>query len=233
MTACLRLRIVVVVCTVVASPALATPILDQSNITFLTFDGDGAPGSAVIPDQTVAQTFSVGISGVLTQIDLGIYRDADAIGDVTLNLLPASIFPSFDLSPSLLSATIPIMSIPLLTTTLTSVDVSSANLAVHLGDQLAVVLSRSVGSPDSPPWVVWQDSDFLFPYEGGSFFVAHPFIPGWIPVSGDHRFQTWVDPTLVPEPSTLLLLATGLLGFRRQIRKMGKRAGIRRCPLVC
>jgi hypothetical protein len=141
-----------------------------------------------------------------------------AIGDVTLSLLPLSTFPEVDLGASLFSSTIPITSIPLLTTTLTTVDVSAANLDVHAGDQLAIVLSRSVGPPDSP-WVIWQDSDFLFPYVGGETFVAHPFSPVWLPVSGDHRFQTWVGPTAVPEPSTFLLLAMGLLGIHRRIQK--------------
>ena len=207
----------------VGSPAFATPILDQSNITFLTFGGEGAPGSAVSPSQTVAQTFTVGISGALTQVDLGIYRDVGAIGDVTLSLLPVSAFPSFDLNASLFSTTIAITSIPLLTTSLTTVDVSAASLGVQAGDQLAIVLSRSVGP--GVPSVVWQDSHFLFPYEGGETFVAHPPSPVWLPVSGDHRFRTWVDPTAVPEPSTFLLLAMGLLCIHRRVQKTWTRPG--------
>jgi hypothetical protein len=175
------------------TPLPVGPMLDQSNITYLSFGGDGAPGSAVTPGQSVAQIFTAGISGLLTSVDLGIYREAGAIGDVTLDILPFSVFPAFDLSPSLFSMTIPLDGIPLLTTTLTSVDVSGANLLVSAGDQLAVVLRRSAGSFTSP-WVVWQDSDPTSPYPGGGAFVHHPGFAQWLSVSGDYRFQTWVNP---------------------------------------
>ena len=171
------------------APVPSAPLLDQSNITFLTFGGDGAPGSAVSPFQTVAQTFTVGISGLLSRIDLGIYREAAATGDVTLDILPFSAFPAYDLGSSLFTTVLPITSIPLLTTTLTSVDVTAANLSVTTGDQLAIVLRRPAGTA----WVVWQDSDFAFPYQGGSFFVHHPGFVEWMSVTGDHRFQTWVS----------------------------------------
>jgi hypothetical protein len=177
-------------CTAVSS----VPVLDQSNTTFLTFGGAGAPGSAVTSGQTVAQTFTVGVSGSLTTIDLGLYKDPGTIGDVTLEILPFSVFPTFDFSASLYSTTIPITSIPLLTTALTSIDVSAANLSVTSGEQLAIALHRSAGPANSSPWVVWQDSDPASPYPGGSFFVFHPGFTQWLSVSGDHRFQTWVSP---------------------------------------
>ena len=167
------------------------PILDQSNVTFLTFGGSGAPGSYVTASQTVAQTFTVGISGLLKRIDVGIYRENGASGVVTLDILPASVFPASNLSAldaSLYSTTIPIASVPLLTTTLTSVDVS-ANLSVTSGQQLAIVLRRSAGSPQ----VIWQDSDPASPYPGGSHF-NYLSGPQWLLQSGDHRFQTWVSP---------------------------------------
>jgi hypothetical protein len=171
------------------APVASAPMLDQSNITFLSFGGDGAPGSAVNPTQSVAQTFTVGLTGVLATIDLGIYRDPAAnTGDVTLDIVPAGALPAYDLSSSLFTTTIPIGSIPLLTTNLTSVDVSAAQLSVNAGDQLAIVLRRQSG----PSWVVWQDS--ALEYSKGSFFTWHPGWTTWMPVTGDHRFQTWVIP---------------------------------------
>lgn len=171
-----------------AAVAIA-PVLDQSNITYLTFGGAGAPGSSVTAFQYVAQTFTVGISGTLAKVDLGLYRDPAAIsGDVTLDIVPFSAFPGYDLSSSLFSTTLPIASIPLLTLDLTTVDVSSANISVTAGDKFAIVLRRASG----PSWVVWQDSDFSAPYGGGDFYTWHPGEAVWRWVSGDHRFQTWV-----------------------------------------
>jgi hypothetical protein len=165
------------------------PILDQSNITYLSFGGDGAPGSAVSPSQAVAQTLTVGISGVLAKIDLGLYRYPDATtGDVTLDIMPAGVFPAYNLSSSLFTTTIAISSIPLLTTDLTSIDVSAGNISVKSDDQLAIVLRR----PSGPSWVIWQDSNS--PYAGGSSFTWHPGWTAWHPVGGDYRFQTWVLP---------------------------------------
>lgn len=167
-------------------------VVDQSNITYLSFGGDGAPGSAVNPTQSVAQTFTVGLSGLLSRIDLGLYRDAAALtGDVTVDILPASVLPAYEFGSSLFTMTIPIASIPLLTTNLTTIDLSAANLAVNAGQQLAIVLRRPAGAG----WVIWQDSNPAVPYDAGGSFTWHPAgWPAWIPVGGDHRFQTWVLP---------------------------------------
>jgi hypothetical protein len=198
--------------------ARADLILDQSHVV-PTFQGD----FAVITVQSVAQTFTVGVAGELAQVDLQIYKNTGTIGDLVFSIRTTiGGVPNPDDSQSLFQTIIPLSAIPtidnpFLPVPLTSIDVSSAGIAVTPGDVLALSLSRmGVGSP---PWVLWRQSlDGTYP--GGSTFTrASPLAP-WTPAFGgnaDGGFQTFVSVGgVVPEPSSLILCLLGgiLVWFR-------------------
>jgi hypothetical protein len=208
---------------VAATPPLARgdPVLDQSAWGYTHH----RIGNAVSASNTLGQTFTVGIDGSLTRIDLGMYRSTSLTEtDVILDVIPATGgLTRFDMGGSLGSTVIPISDFPVcpeFCASLPSLSVLlSSPVRVSAGDSLAIVLRR----PDNgtyPHWVVWSLIDVIpeRPWEGGKYErgQAYIFAPAfstthWIPLAMDHRFQTYVDP--VPEPASVLLLAGGLLGL--------------------
>jgi len=65
----------------VATPTSATPVLDQSN----AYD-PGFTGSAVVTAHSLAQTFTVGLSGLLRRVDLQLYKSTGTVGDLTFDI---------------------------------------------------------------------------------------------------------------------------------------------------
>jgi hypothetical protein len=107
-------------------------ILDQDNSGPLTGGGSVATGFVQ------AQTFTVGMDGVLSRIAAGIHRGGSAVEDITLTLLttdvggaPDSILTSAVLTPGDVGTAFSFVSF----------DISSANIAVTTGDLLAIQLS--------------------------------------------------------------------------------------------
>jgi hypothetical protein len=153
--------------------------------------------------QNLAQTFTVGITGTLSEVDVSVERFAfqPPTGTLILQIrattggVPAAD-PSF-----LLQASVPESALPLAPNYgFVSFDVSSAGLHVTQGEQLAIVLlAPNFANPVS--WIGVQGN----PYPAGGSFVEQEPNFGWLPLvpTSDLGFRTFV--ATVPEPSTLIM----------------------------
>lgn len=198
------------------------PFVDQDN---QVLPGDLSPvRGAVSRTQVLAQTVTVGASGVIAGVDLQISKSPETTSaPVELVLLRGvSTIESLD-DPSLevFRTTIPIERLPILPrgvprlppVALTYVDLIGANIAVQPGDRLAIVLSRDAVS--SPPWVLWDTA--IDRYERGELFFTQGST--WMTNAGrtlDAGFRLW----LVPEPTAcgatlFAICCVGSFGCRR------------------
>lgn len=185
--------------------AIAAPILDQSY---------GIVGSASGPEvrltNTLSQTFTVGISGYLDSIQLWNHPanyPADGLtieirttenGAPTQNILASSFLLSSEVGTS--------------STNLTGVSFSNNSLYVNDGDLLAIVLSSESALPAYYNW--WGNT--FNPYARGEGLQSNDNGQTWNEADSrgfDFHFWTYVNPVEVSEPSTLAILALGLMGL--------------------
>ena len=165
----------------------------------------------------LAQTFTVGLTGVLTGVDVYVMRlvgDADLIVEVrpTVGGVPVES----DVA-ALASVVIPRASVPLPSDVgFTSVDLTSFRVNVLAGQVLAIVL-RTQGQTTYQ----WEGSAGN-KYVGGALFSRSP---SWAVVhpNFDLGFQTFVQPFAIPTVTewglaimTLLLLTGTTVKFRRR-----------------
>lgn len=172
--------------------AQAEVVLDQSHVVPAGATGD----LAIITVQSLAQAFTVGVEGVLTEIDLQIYKNTGTTGDITLTIRTTTDgVPDPDDSLVLFEDVISLDDIPtidnvFLEVPFTPVDVSSAGIAVAPGDMLAVSLSRE--GAGSPPWATWRQNGIV--YDGGFSFQRANSSQSWSLIPGFYAgFQTYVD----------------------------------------
>lgn len=197
-------------------PASADPIVlpDQQNV------GEWGGGLGNTRDVALGQTFTVGIGGVLTQVDVMVFyphedyaRFTDPLSvelRTTSNGRPTeTVLQSIDVAPQAL---------PTVRNVMTSVPGFSVD--VSAGELLALVLST--GSPEAEGNYGWG---YRCCYARGEPFITG-YGPGWSPATAaspqatDFIFRTWVAPQLspggeapVPEPGTMILLSSGLAGL--------------------
>jgi hypothetical protein len=204
----------------------AEPVLDQEmDPTGRIGVSAGFSGTGVPPTQKRAQTFTVGLEGTLAEVDVFIRRTSAAIGDLMLEIRPTTVtgFPVAD--PSfLIQTSLPASSIPT-TSGFVPFDLTSFNLPVTPGEQLAVVLYSSVGG-SGYNWLGTTGD----PYPDGSPFEEQPPNHSWINGSGsngvDFGFRTFVDTGPggeVPEPTSLTLFGLGAAGVCGCVWRRGKR----------
>jgi hypothetical protein len=173
----------------------SSPILDQSfePATLSRFLGIG-------PGTSGAQTFTVGITGILTEVDVLVERNGGA--GLRFDIRPTvNGVPVENDAMTLASITVPASTVPFPASFL-DFDVSSFGILISQGEILAMVLSdnsRWFGTPNDP-------------YPGGAAyfrFADTTFTPVFDNL--DVGFKTFVEP--IPEPSTLALLGIGVIGL--------------------
>jgi hypothetical protein len=217
----IRIRVFVrlaVIAAVLAAPAqsFATPIVDQSYIP-LSGPGEGGTGiGLVISDgQGVAQTFTVGITGLLTALELklGCCRFGLPEDDLLVEIRPTLA----DGSPgdtTLASITLEPTQLPSLHFAFVHLALGDEKFFVNEGELLSIVLTTSatvVEGGGINPYAWGGDGQGL--YENGMVYtkVNGQFLEtGW-----DLGFVTYVDAE-VPEPGLVALMGIGLLAAGRQ-----------------
>ncbi len=179
----------------VTASAAATPMLDQAHIVT-----QSTGGRIIFAGDSPAQTFTAGASGLLSQIDVLLYRDSGDVGQLGLEIWPvvaggpAGSTPLYStaIDPNLVSTG---------SANFVAVDVSAGGIEVQPGQQLAISVSGTAGLSD--PNAVWGSGlpDYA---DGGKFDRAGV----WEIASSDHDygFRTWVDPAYVPSGLTYLNL---------------------------
>lgn len=204
----------IVVGFLIPSTICAAIILDQSFVPSPAAAYQGniiyRPLDSLYVDQ--AQTFTVGVTGQLTNIEVlieGFSQTADLLVDIrpTINGIPIS-----DDSAILGEVAIPASEIPGFPHTFINVDYSSQNIHVTSGSELALVLKIDRSS---------QGGDYSWRGDTGDLYTSgvaytRTSTTDWLaPMSGgltvDYGFKTFVNP--IPIPPAIYLFGTGLIGL--------------------
>jgi uncharacterized membrane protein len=191
-----------------------------------------------------AQTFTVGVSGTLESVDI-LINQFGTPGDLLFDIRDTTGgVPLENDGTTLAAVAVPPSDVPT-TQAWVSVDVSSFNVLVQVGDVLAIVLRTS--GAGGYQWGAEQGN----PYSGGAPYFRNPG-PSWTLQTEDSGFRTYVsqeathlfvavpdnrfldnsDPDgdfallIVPEPSWNVLILSGVLGLLVVFRVSKRRRSI-------
>jgi hypothetical protein len=223
-------RFVIVACVLAfaaavrVTPVAADPIvLDQQSMN--PRPGTTIGGGSLFDD---AQTFTVGISGILRQIDVALAVPMGSPNPFTGDLLfqLRSVENGMPGSSVLAEQLLPGSVIP--DGPLFTFDTFFTGLAVPVvaGEQLTIVLGSRHLPADSSNfgWV----TDTTEPYAAGALFIQEHDSAGrssgpWQNISStDAAFRTFVEPT--PEPASILLVSAGAMLLCRSRKRTSRTA---------
>jgi hypothetical protein len=179
-----------------AATTLGAPVIDQSHIIT-----SSTGGIIIYAGDSPAQTFTVGASGLLSQVDVLLRRDTADIGTLALEL-----WPIVGGGPA---GSTPLFSTPINTSAVTTgstatyvpIDVTAGGLYVSPGDQFAIAVSGTASL--SGAHASWTGG---FPgYTAGGKFDR---FGAWETDGADfdYGFRTWVDSAATPPGLTTLAL---------------------------
>jgi len=170
-----------------AAPGRAEPIADQ------VVDGEGTSGgqSFVDIEREFAQTFTVGVGGVLTRIDVQLQGFETNTGPLLYDVLPleGDGSPVEDSAQALATGIVPFDAIPIGGWDFVAIE--RLAIQVEPGDRLAIVLRVPAESSDLTSWLVAPEA-----YAGGSRFCRGVCSAEWNSLGTSFRFRTWVDPAI-------------------------------------
>ena len=186
------------------------------------------PALAIIETQSAAQTFTVGMTGTLTRVDLQVLRDAkQSASPLVLEIRRTLVggFPDENITGRLahlpITATLPpyIIAPP----NLIQVELGVQSLPVSAGDVLSISLNSMATRSEWYLWAgAWAPGSVGDMYDRGQGYFRSAFTGGvYRPMNGDLGFRTFVVP--IPEPSSLvcsLVAAAAMLGTLRSSWRM-------------
>lgn len=172
----------------VSSPVSATQQIDQEHMPT-----NSLGGLEVTANQAITQTFTVGISGTLTRVDITEIRHhrCTATADLLFQLVTTA--GGVPTTIVLANMSVPASSVPPLNGPLgvVSIDIASFGVEVSVGDVLAIVLSTA--APGGGCTFAWN-GDIPGTYGPGSTFLFGS------DNLRDMAFRTWVEPPVCIEP---------------------------------
>ncbi len=204
--------------------AHANLVLDQSNPGPLA--GSVATGvNSFGVDIALGQVFEVGTTGTLARVELDlVLRDApNQLLDFDIRPTVAGV-PQFGDAPTLASVSLDLSPFSgSFESRNVAVDLSAFNLAVDVGDQLAIVLRSDniISGTGSTGTYAWEQSNGTDQYANGAAYIRRDADP-WVVInnsSPDFGFRTFV--AVIPEANAVLAWsALSILGlaFRNRAR---------------
>ena len=176
-----------------SKPARAQKVLDQQQTLY-----SGGASARTLPGYTVWQSFTAGLSGTLTEIDMGFFNDMSGSGQL-------QIFDGQGTSGTLLQTLV----VPVIGITQPGVTWNywtTVDVPVLAGQMYTFNLIPDAATLPDPYGVA---IGALNPYPGGVMGLNDP--SGSYPTDYDVVFRTYVQQ--VPEPTSFVLAALGLTGM--------------------